>query len=874
MSENSTTAATSTSEVVEELLRQLVDARFVLTDRDGAVTRWSRPAEELFGWPGARMLGRALPETLGMSESLPRDGGVLQTTVRRKNGSELEVTLTLVPVGMSQSLEFNGFLEALEIAAPRGNALQQLQQSHRTVVDWIHAALRGEARLDDDDLAAGTIVAFRPLVEPPPPPPTEEHEEEAYTELELDAADQAAEYLQVDTARIDAVEELGERLATELGETRGALAELRSAVDRLEGELADAPEGDDEELRTALGALAATVARVEQLEADDTPRKLAQELAEVRERASAGEDAAASAERVRTRLEELERSLSEGGERDRSLRESLDEMSARVDELARGLAADDAEAEQRDQAEAERDQQLRGALDETRAKLDAIAGERIEEHRVLTGQLAETNAKLEALERAMGDEHERADEARARLAELGHELAELRSAPPAAPAPGAEPASAAAAEAAGEALKAIERLTARAEQAADAARSHSSRAYDASGAAEARAARAEEASAAAEAQASRAAESIAGVEKRSERAEQALAAVQAEVLAARQAAESVQQRAQSAQEALDTVEQHSAQAGQIVAAVEAHATRAGDAVSTAEAHAGRAEAAVSTLDEQVRRAEEAAADARSEGEHLLAAAAEVHEAVERTTSLQARMDAQVARVDESLGEVERGAIRAEAAASSASGDAERIGEEARRLAEIAAAAEQQAELARQAAEAAEQAAVAARAAASEVQSAGHRGRDAERPLVRFDAPANGHAPTGNANGHDPRRPLFTKRDSGPTREPRPGFDDVPQPMAIIGLDGHFRELNPGFTDLVGYSEPDFAAAVWPPVMDRANLQTHREQMKAMLAGEIESAQVKTGYVHAQGLLVPVVGSIRLVREDGEPSHFLLEAAGG
>jgi hypothetical protein len=63
-------------------------------------------------------------------------------------------------------------------------------------------------------------------------------------------------------------------------------------------------------------------------------------------------------------------------------------------------------------------------------------------------------------------------------------------------------------------------------------------------------------------------------------------------------------------------------------------------------------------------------------------------------------------------------------------------------------------------------------------------------------------------------------------------------------------------------------------MDRANLQTHREQMKEMLAGTIESAEVKTGYVHAQGLLVPVVGTIRLVREDGEPSHFLLEAAGG
>ena len=59
------------AEAVEELLRQLVDARFVLTDRDGAVTRWSRPAEELFGWPAPRMLGRPLIETLRSPATCP-----------------------------------------------------------------------------------------------------------------------------------------------------------------------------------------------------------------------------------------------------------------------------------------------------------------------------------------------------------------------------------------------------------------------------------------------------------------------------------------------------------------------------------------------------------------------------------------------------------------------------------------------------------------------------------------------------------------------------------------------------------------------------------------------------------------------------------
>jgi hypothetical protein len=44
----------------------------------------------------------------------------------------------------------------------------------------------------------------------------------------------------------------------------------------------------------------------------------------------------------------------------------------------------------------------------------------------------------------------------------------------------------------------------------------------------------------------------------------------------------------------------------------------------------------------------------------------------------------------------------------------------------------------------------------------------------------------------------------------------------------------------------------------------------MLAGETHSTEVNTGYVHAQGLLVPVVGRLSLVRENDEPSHFLLE----
>jgi PAS domain S-box-containing protein len=184
------------------------------------------------------------------------------------------------------------------------------------------------------------------------------------------------------------------------------------------------------------------------------------------------------------------------------------------------------------------------------------------------------------------------------------------------------------------------------------------------------------------------------------------------------------------------------------------------------------------------------------------------------------------------------------------------------------AAERRAQQAEQAAAAAAEAAALARRAAEE---AGLDAAAVRRTMEMGELHEQLTPPQSPGNGK--HRPLFDRgADSLPEREARPGFDDVSHPMATIGLDGHFRQLNQAFTDLVGYPESEFAAATWPPVMDRANLAKHREQMDQMLSGRIDSAEVNTGYVHAQGLLVPVAGQIRLVRDGEEPDHFLLEVA--
>jgi len=717
MSDDASTTGPSASEAVAELLRQLVDARFVLTDRDGAVTRWSRPAEELFGWPAARMLGRSLVKTLGLRDSLPPGGGQLTTVAQRRDGRQLEVTLGLVPVRMNESLEFNGFLEALEFAAPRGDALAQLGRSHRTVVDWIHAALQGDAQLDDDGLAAGTIVTFRSLDEPADAAAPELEEDGLETDIERVLEDTAAELEETrETAeaargeaaqakeRLTRLEQAEAGLESELASTRSVLDAIRTQVETLRGELEDTRAVGEEQSRADGERLR------RELEAQG---RLRVELDQVSEKVSALETAVSHERGLADRVNEIHARLS-------SFEGALAEVSGERGEDAHRLHAELAELRAR-----------MGGFAET-AELEELVAVRDEEARlVLDGLRQELSAlRSDALDRTNQE---------AGLAALAEQVR-------------------ASVEAAQQAQAAIERLAGRAEEAATAANDDSASANDAAVAAEARATRAENAIEAVEAQAG---------------------------------------RAQSA-----------------AAAAEGHADRARESSGTAEHHAGRA----------------------GEG----AGAADLHAG--RATEQAAEVEAHVRRMAEAADAAGRRAAEAQHAASSA----------------VAAA-----ELARRSAEEADRVTRAAEEAA--------RGRGYEAPaaLTRFrgrhtPSRANGNPSTGDRRPHRAR-----KSEKPPQRARRPGFDDAGHPMATTELNGCFRELNQPFSELVGYSEEDFQAAVWPPVMDRASLPKHRQQMELLLEGRIDSAHFNTGYVHAQGLLVPLTGSITLVEEGGKPEHFLL-----
>jgi PAS domain S-box-containing protein len=117
-----------------------------------------------------------------------------------------------------------------------------------------------------------------------------------------------------------------------------------------------------------------------------------------------------------------------------------------------------------------------------------------------------------------------------------------------------------------------------------------------------------------------------------------------------------------------------------------------------------------------------------------------------------------------------------------------------------------------------------------------------------------------------------KRESKVERAPRHGFDDESKPMAVLSLEGKFRELNPAFTKLVGYKEADFLKAAWPSPHDRRDYQEQQGQLRQLASGEVESVSVQSTYMHGQGLMVPVIGKLTAVPgEDGLPLHLLLEA---
>src|SRR4051794_5676930 len=198
-----TAADLAADDPLDEILRQIVGGYFVLTDGQGSVSKWSEPAELLFGQPAQDVLGQSFFDTLtdgNLSAQAqawraflengdpPTSAGRVTVTAKHSDGHAFPMEAVFVPVKLDEGFDFSLFLEDLGFELPMNLMLMRMRQQHPVVVRALRGAIEPDPQPWEGWRTAGTLVVFRPLA------PTPWIEEElAAREAERAVSDAAAE---------------------------------------------------------------------------------------------------------------------------------------------------------------------------------------------------------------------------------------------------------------------------------------------------------------------------------------------------------------------------------------------------------------------------------------------------------------------------------------------------------------------------------------------------------------------------------------------------------------------------------------------------------------------------------------------------------
>ncbi len=104
---------------------------------------------------------------------------------------------------------------------------------------------------------------------------------------------------------------------------------------------------------------------------------------------------------------------------------------------------------------------------------------------------------------------------------------------------------------------------------------------------------------------------------------------------------------------------------------------------------------------------------------------------------------------------------------------------------------------------------------------------------------------------------------------RLAFEHAPIGIAIVGLDGLFREVNPALCRLTGYPSDRLRALTFQDITHPDDLDAELSLLAQLLVGELDSYAMEKRYYSASGTLVWVLLTVSLVlADDGEPLYFV------
>jgi PAS domain S-box-containing protein len=94
-------------------------------------------------------------------------------------------------------------------------------------------------------------------------------------------------------------------------------------------------------------------------------------------------------------------------------------------------------------------------------------------------------------------------------------------------------------------------------------------------------------------------------------------------------------------------------------------------------------------------------------------------------------------------------------------------------------------------------------------------------------------------------------------------------MALVSPEGKWLRVNRSVCKITGYSEAELLKRTFQDITHPDDLELDLENVRKMLAGEINTYQMEKRYYHKDGSIVWILLSVSLVRtKSGEPLFFI------
>jgi PAS domain S-box-containing protein len=106
---------------------------------------------------------------------------------------------------------------------------------------------------------------------------------------------------------------------------------------------------------------------------------------------------------------------------------------------------------------------------------------------------------------------------------------------------------------------------------------------------------------------------------------------------------------------------------------------------------------------------------------------------------------------------------------------------------------------------------------------------------------------------------------------RGAFKSSAHGFALVSPGGRLLRVNAAFCRIIGYTELELLARDFQSITHPDDLAADLSDVRAMLAGEIDSFQREKRYLHKTGRIIEILLSVSLVHDsDGQPLHFVAQ----